>query len=404
MADATGSLEAKFARIRPHLHEAGVRLWAANEALALGYGGVSTVARATGLSRTTIHAGIAELRERSASPLEPGRVRRPGGGRKKLTEKDPELGPALNRLVDPVTRGDPESCLRWTSKSTTKLARELTQSGHAVSQRTVCDLLAAEGYSLQSLRKTREGGSHPDRDAQFHHLNGQAQAAITAGQPVISVDTKKKELVGDFKNGGREWQAKGNPVRVRVHDFIEPALGKAAPYGVYDVAANQGWVSVGIDHDTASFAVHAIRRWWSQMGRRAYPDTPALLITADAGGSNGSRVRLWKWELQKLADETGLRIGVSHLPPGTSKWNKIEHRLFAFISMNWRGKPLTSHAVILKLIAATTTTTGLTVQAHLDSSTYPTGITISDEQLKQLRIERDPFHGEWNYTILPRRP
>jgi hypothetical protein len=299
------------------LNEAGLRLWAANEALSLGYGGVSEVARATALSRTTIHAGMAEL-ESTELVDEPGRIRRGGGGRKKLTDKDPGLLGALNKLVDPVTRGDPESPLRWTSKSTTKLAQELVKDGHPVSQRTVCDLLTAEGYSLQSVRKTREGAQHPDRDAQFQYLNAQVQAAIKDGQPVISVDTKKKELVGDFKNAGQEWQKKGTPVRVRVHDFVDPALGKAAPYGVYDLAANQGWVSVGIDYDTAEFAVESIRRWWQRMGKPIYPLVTRLLITADCGGSNGNRVRLWKVSLQRFADETGLVLQVRHLPPGTT--------------------------------------------------------------------------------------
>ena len=319
-----GVLAEKFGRIRPHLNEASLRLWAANEALSLGYGGVSEVARATQLSRTTIHAGIAEL-ESAAVAHQSNRIRRRGGGRKKLTDKDPGLLGALNKLVDPVTRGDPESPLRWTSKSTTKLAQELSTNGHPVSQRTVCDLLTGEGYSLQSVRKTREGAQHRDRDAQFQFLNAQVQAAFQAGQPVISVDTKKKELVGDFKNAGQEWQKKKTPIKVRVHDFVDAVLGKAAPYGVYDLAANQGWVSVGIDHDTAEFAVESIRRWWRQMGKPIYPKATRLLITADCGGSNGNRVRLWKVALQRFADETSITLQIRHLPPGTSKWNKIEH-------------------------------------------------------------------------------
>jgi len=303
--------------------------------------------------------------------------------------------------VDPATRGDPESGLRWTSKSTTKLAAELTQSGHPVSQRTVCDLLAAQGYSLQSVRKTREGGRHPDRDAQFQHLHAQVQAAIQAGQPVVSVDTKKKELVGDFKNAGQEWQKKGQPVEVRVHDFIDPALGKAAPYGVYDLAANQGWVSVGIDHDTAEFAVESIRRWWNQMGKARYPEAEHLTITADCGGSNGNRVRLWKVALQRLADETGLSLRVCHLPPGTSKWNKIEHRMFCHITKNWRGRPLESLAVIVSLIGSTTTANGLKIRAEIDASLYPKGQKISDEEMARVHLRPDPFHGEWNYVISP---
>ncbi len=394
------TLAEKFARIRPHLNEASLRLWAANEALALGYGGVSAVARATALSRTTIHAGMAELGNAVAVP-EPHRIRRSGAGRKKLTEKDPGLLGALNKLVDPVTRGDPESALRWTSKSTTKLAQELKTSGHPVSQRTVCDLLAGEGYSLQSVRKTREGAQHPDRDAQFHFLNAQVQTAMQAGQPVISVDTKKKELVGDFKNVGQEWQRKKEPVQVRVHDFVDPLLGKAAPYGVYDLAANQGWVSVGIDHDTAEFAVESIRRWWQQMGKPLYPKAQRLLITADCGGSNGYRVRLWKVALQRFADETGLTLQVRHLPPGTSKWNKIEHRMFCHITQNWRGRPLESLAVIVDLISHTTTEQGLKIRAEIDASSYPKGQTVSDEALRRVHLQPDAFHGEWNYSILP---
>jgi Rhodopirellula transposase DDE domain len=382
------------------LNEASLRLWAANEALSLGYGGVSEVSRATQLSRTTIHAGIAEL-ESAAVAHESNRIRRSGGGRKKLTDKDPGLLGALNKLVDPVTRGDPESPLRWTSKSTTKLAQELSTNGHPVSQRTVCDLLTGEGYSLQSVRKTREGAQHPDRDAQFQFLNAQVQAAFKAGQPVIRVDTKKKELVGDFKNAGQEWQKKKTPIKVRVHDFVDPVLGKAAPYGVYDLAANQGWVSVGIDHDTAEFAVESIRRWWRQMGKPIYPKATRLLITADCGGSNGNRVRLWKVALQRFADETSITLQVRHLPPGTSKWNKIEHRMFCHITQNWRGKPLESLAVIVDLMGHTTTEKGLKIRAEIDASSYPKGQTVSDEAMKLVQLKPDAFHGEWNYAILP---
>jgi hypothetical protein len=401
MPRRTSALALKFTRIRPHLNEAGLRLWAANEALSLGYGGVSAVSRATGISRTTIHAGMAELERPAAAAAGEGRVRRSGGGRKRVTEKDPGLRDALNRLVDPVTRGDPESTLRWTSKSTTKLARELTKGGHPVSQRTLCDLLAAEGYSLQSVRKTREGAQHPDRDAQFHHLNAQAQAAIQDGQPVISVDTKKKELVGDFKNAGQEWRKKRDPVKVRVHDFADPVLGKAAPYGVYDLAANQGWISVGIDHDTAEFAVESIRRWWQQMGKPLYPKASRLMITADCGGSNGYRGRLWKVALQRFADETGLTVQVCHLPPGTSKWNKIEHRMFCHITQNWRGKPLESLAVIVELIGHATTAKGLRIRAEIDASSYPQGKKVSAEEMALVQLRPDPFHGEWNYAISP---
>ena len=402
MVETALALKEKFERLKPHMNEAGLRLWAANEALALGYGGVSTVSRATGISRGTIHVGQSELNEvPTAVSVDEGHSRRPGGGRKRITETDPGLKDALNRLVDPVTRGDPESPLRWTSKSTTKLAAELTKSGHAVSQRTVCDLLADEGFSLQSVRKTREGSQHEDRDAQFQHLNARAQASIKGGQPVISVDTKKKELIGDFKNAGQEWQPKRSPVKVRVHDFPDPELGKAAPYGVYDLAANQGWVSIGIDHDTAEFAVESIRRWWLEMGRPLYLKATHLMITADCGGSNGYRVRLWKVALQRFANETGLIVEVCHLPPGTSKWNKIEHRMFCHITQNWRGRPLESLAVIVELIAATTTTKGLKIRAEIDRGSYPKGQTVSDADLALVNINPDPFHGEWNYAIHP---
>lgn len=382
--------------------EAALRLWAAVEAEALGRGGVAAVARVTGLSRTTIYVGLGELKQKIPLAMKDGRMRRAGGGRKRLTAKDPGLRAALDQLVEPFTRGDPESPLRWTSKSTTKLAQALTAAGHPVSQRTVCDPLAEAGYSLQSTRKTREGGQHVDRDAQFQHLHGQVQAALHDRQPVISVDTKKKELVGDFKNAGREWHAKGQPVPVRVHDFVDPVLGKAAPYGVYDVAANQGWVSIGIDHDTAEFAVESIRRWWRQMGQPLYPQATRLLVTADCGGSNGYRVRLWKVALQRLADETKLTIQVCHLPPGTSKWNKIEHRMFCHITQNWRGKPLESLEVIVQLIAHTTTAEGLKIQTEIDASSYPKGQKVSDEELAKVQLAPDAFHGEWNYSIRPR--
>jgi len=329
-------------------------------------------------------------------------VRRPGGGRKKTATTDPTVRADLERLVEPVTLGDPESPLRWTSKSVRRLAAALRDAGHRVSHQWVAEALRDLGYSLQGNRKTREGSANPDRDAQFAHINAAAEVALAAGEPVISVDTKKKELVGDFKSGGREWRPRGAPEQVRMHDFALPALGRVSPYGVYDLAANAGWVSVGIDHDTAAFAVATIRRWWLGAGRARYPRARRLLITADGGGSNGSRVRLWKWELQRLADETGLTIAVCHLPPGTSKWNTIEHRLFAFISQNWRGKPLISHAVILNLIAATTTVTGLTVESYLDTDPYPAGQTVDDAQMATVCLARDAFHGEWNYTIAPR--
>lgn len=362
------------------------------------------MARATGLSRTTIHAGMKDLQETQAGEPAPRgrpRSRKAGGGRKPVTIKDPDLLTALEELVDPVTRGDPESPLRWTAKSTIALAGELAAQGHRVSQRTVCDLLHALGYSLQAVRKNREGGTHPDRNAQFLHINERAKAFMAQGEPVISVDTKKKELVGDFANKGREWQPKGEPEQVRVHDFIDKKLGKVSPYGVYDHQAREGWVSVGTDHDTSAFAAESIRRWWRQMGRPLYPRARRLLITADGGGSNGSRVRLWKIELQKLADELGLEVAVSHFPPGTSKWNRIEHWMFNHISANWRGRPLSSHEVIINLIGATTSAGGLKVRAELDSGVYPTGIKVSDEELSAVNLQPDAFHGEWNYSILP---
>ena len=393
-------IAARYAQVAGTLDERGRRAVAAAEALAYGWGGITAVSRAVGLSRSVVALGVKELRGLVPSAA-PGRIRRPGGGRKKLVATDPTVREDLERLVEPATRGDPESPLRWTSKSVRKLAAALRAAGHQVSHQWVAEALHDLGYSLQGNRKTREGGGHPDRDAQFAHINAAAEAALAAGEPVISVDTKKKELVGDFKNGGREWRPAGRPEEVRVHDFVLPELGRVSPYGVYDLAANAGWVSVGVDHDTAAFAVATIRRWWHGTGRARYPGARRLLITADGGGSNGSRVRLWKWELQRLADETGLTISVCHFPPGTSKWNKIEHRLFSFISRNWRGKPLTSYAVILSLIAATTTETGLTVESYLDTTRYPPGRKVSDAEMATLRLARDAFHGEWNYTIIP---
>ena len=359
------------------------------------------MSRATGVSRQVIRQGLAELQQPVASPA--GRIRRPGGGRKKAVEKDPALLAELEKLVQPTTRGDPESPLRWTCKSVRKLAAELQRRGHRISYPLVAELLHQMDYSLQGNRKTKEGTSHPDRNAQFEHIHDRVQHYIRGQQPVISVDTKKKELVGDFKNGGREWRPQGDPQRVRVHDFRIKELGRASPYGIYDLAQNSGWVSVGVDHDTASFAVETIRRWWYAVGQPKYPRADRLLITADSGGSNGSRLRLWKFELQGLADETGLRLAVCHFPPGTSKWNKIEHRLFSFISQNWRGQPLTSLAVIVSLIAGTTTTQGLHVHAELDTRAYPTGVKVSDQEMAHLHLLRDEFHGEWNYEILPRK-
>ncbi|MCA1701195.1 MAG: ISAzo13 family transposase [Actinobacteria bacterium] len=391
----------KFRVLAGELNERQRQLWAASEARAAGWGGVAATARATGISVPTIRKGVAELE--SGERLEGGRVRRPGGGRHQLSDTDPTLLGDLERLVEAGGRGDPESLLRWTSKSVRQLAGALREQGHAVHYTTVAKLLGLLGYSLQSNVKTREGASHPDRDAQFEHINQTAKAAIDAGQPVISVDTKKKELVGDFKNAGREWRPKGEPELVRVHDFKDKQLGKAIPYGVYDIASNKGWVNVGIDHDTAQFAVNSIRSWWQHLGRQRYPHAKRLQITADCGGSNGNRVRLWKVELQKLADETGLQIGVCHFPPGTSKWNRIEHRLFSYITINWRGKPLHSLETIINLIASTTTSTGLEVYARLDEGSYPNKIRVPDDQIKAVNLHGDPFHSEWNYTIKPKR-
>ena len=403
-ADVVESLRAKFAAVLPHLDERQQRLVMAGEARSLGHGGIAAVAEATGASRSRISQGVAEL-EAGAAPL--GRVRREGGGRKTLTATDPALLAALLALVEPTRRGDPCSPLCWTTLSTRKLAAELTGAGHPVGADTVARLLREQGFSLQANAKTVEGAQHPDRDAQFCYLNDQADAHLSAGDPVISVDTKKKELVGPYRNGGTEWRPAGQPEQVKVHDFIDPALGKANPYGVYDLAADTGWVSVGTDHDTAAFAVETIRRWWRFTGVTCYPHASRLLITADGGGSNGYRTRLWKTELAALAADTGLRITVCHLPPGTSKWNKIEHRLFSHISMNWRGRPLTSHDVIVQSIAATTTRTGLSVHAELDTDTYPTGVKIPDAQMKALHdtgaLYRHDWHPEWNYTLNPPR-
>ncbi|MDQ5851230.1 MAG: ISAzo13 family transposase [Chloroflexota bacterium] len=391
-------LAQKLGAILPHLNERQRRLVLAAEARALGHGGISRVARAAGVSRPTIQKGLEEL----AQPAATERIRRTGGGRKKLREQDPTLSTALEALVDPDTRGDPMSPLRWTCKSTRQLAETLTQQGHPVSEWVVRELLHEAGYSLQAPTKTLEGSDHPDRDAQFRYLNEQIKRFLEQGLPVVSVDTKKKELVGPFKNGGREWQPQGNPERVKVHDFPDPDLGKAIPYGIYDVGRNAGWVTVGQDHDTASFAVASLRRWWHAVGMQTYPRADCLLISADGGGSNGYRVRLWKVELQHFANATGLCVTVCHLPPGTSKWNKIEHCLFAHISMNWRGRPLISHEVVVNLIGATTTRAGLQVQAELDTGSYPTKIKVSDEEMAALRIRPHEFHGEWNYTIAPR--
>ena len=398
------TLSAKHAALRSVFTERSRRLWAATEARALGYGGIVMVARATGLSSATIGRGLAELD--ADAPLPVDRVRKPGAGRKRATTHDPTLLQDLDALVEPTAPGDPESPLRWTCLSTRTLAVALEALGHSVSHTVVAELLHGLGYSLQGNVKTREGRQHPDRDAQFRYIARQVRAAQRRQQPTISVDTKKKELVGPFKNGGRAWRPAKTPQRVRVHDFIIPGAtgGKAIPYGVYDLHRNEGWVSVGIDHDTATFAVRSIRRWWQHMGRPVYRDAASLFITADAGGSNGARLRLWKWELQQLANRTGLAITVSHFPPGTSKWNKIEHRLFSHIAMNWRGTPLVDVATIVSLIGSTHSRAGLRVRAELDRGQYPAGVTVTDAQLASVRLDRHRFHGDWNYTIHPVTP
>ena len=393
------SLRRRKAAILPHLDERQRRLFAAAEAKAAGYGGIAAVSRVTRIAASTIGRGLKDLE--APAPPSPGAVRRPGGGRKSLSATNPRLLEDLNGLVEPSARGDPMSPLRWTCKSLRRLSAELKKLGHQISHTVVGELLKKQKFSLQANRKTLEGADNPDRDAQFHFINDAVQAALAENQPAISVDTKKKELVGDFKNAGREWRPQGEPEDVRVHDFLIKDLGRAVPYGIYDLAANTGWVNVGIDNDTAAFAVQTIRRWWQDVGGVRYPLAKRLLITADGGGSNGSRVRLWKRELQRLADELGISIEVRHLPPGTSKWNKIEHRLFSFITQNWRAKPLVSYRVIVDLIAATTTETGLKVYCELDASSYPKGILVSDDEMASLNIQRADFHGEWNYTIAP---
>jgi transposase len=400
MHDATivERVQRMFSRLGPELDERSRRVWAAAEAMELGWGGASAVAKATGLSRTTIRAGIADLQQ---PPQDLSRVRRPGGGRKSLTAHDPQLPSALESLVEPTERGEPDSPLRWTIRSARVLAETLTRQGHPVSHSTVASLLQEAGFSLQANRKTREGGTHPDRNAQFLYLNEQVKRCQRHRQPAVSVDTKKKELVGDFKNGGREYRRRGQAQKVRVHDFKDPELGKAIPYGVYDLQHNEGWVSVGIDHDTAEFAANTIRRWWKRMGRKRFPQAKELLITADSGGSNSSRSRLWKVALQNFADATGMKLTVCHFPPGTSKWNKIEHRLFSFITMNWRGKPLVSVEAIVELIGNTTTREGLQVQTAIDPKQYQAGIKVSDQQLAQVRFQPHAFHGDWNYSIVP---
>ncbi len=398
--DIDQQLQEQFALLVPHLDEKQRRLMAAADVQILGQGGVSRAARVTGLSRPTIYKGITELEKRDV-PVD--RVRRAGAGRKKLSEKYPSILQELESLVDPVTRGDPMSPLRWTCKSTRQLANVLAKRGFKVGYRSVAKMLKELGYSLQANAKTLEGASHPDRDKQFRYINNRVKRFLNKGLPVISVDTKKKELVGKYRNKGKEWQPAGEPEKVNVHDFKDPLLGKAIPYGIYDVKHDQGWVNVGCDHDTASFAVESIRRWWYGMGEPVYGDAGQLLVCADSGGSNGYRVRLWKTELQRFADETGVKITVCHLPPGTSKWNKIEHRLFSYISMNWRGCPLISHEVVVELIAATTTRSGLIVKAELDTDEYPLHLKVPDEEMAAVRLKPHSFHGEWNYTISPRK-
>lgn len=403
IASAIRQIKSRYRSLVPLMDERLRRQWAATEARAYGWGGLSAVSAATGMSRNTIRKGVAELevRKKKSKAVVEARLRRKGGGRKCLTASDPGLLVALEVLVEPMSRGDPQSALRWTCKSTARLAEELTRQAHPIGAWTVGALLRKAGYSLQSNRKTKEGARHPDRNAQFEHINTMVKRLQRRGQPVISVDTKKKELVGQFKNSGREWQPKGEPEEVDVHDFPDPHLGKVIPYGVFDLSQNEGWVSVGIDHDTAQFAVQAIGRWWKKMGAKRYPEAKELLITADGGGSNGSRCRLWKVALQALAVRLGLSIHVCHFPPGTSKWNKIEHRMFSHITQNWRGRPLISHEVIINLIAKTTTQTGLKIRAELDRGIYPIGLKITDAELTGLNLKLAKFHGDWNYTLLP---
>ena len=391
----------KYEPQKPSLNELSRRLWAAAEARSLGRGGAAAVVAATGMSSATVYRGLADLEAARTGLLPAGRIRRPGGGRKRARDKQSGLSEALAALVEPTSRGDPEQSLRWTCASTYRLASELRRQGFQVGPRTVAKELKEQEYSLQSNRKTREGKGHPDRDAQFGYINQQVMAFQRRGQPAISVDTKKKELVGDFKNSGREWRPRGQPEEVQVHDFRDPKVPKAIPYGVYDLARNEGWVSVGIDHDTARFATASIRRWWRKMGRKRYPRAKELLITADCGGSNSSRTRLWKVALQELADDVGLRLTICHFPPGTSKWNKIEHRMFCHITQNWRGRPLTDYAVIVQLIGNTRTTAGLKICSELDDHVYPLKETVTAEQLAHVRLTPATFHGEWNYTVTP---
>jgi transposase len=398
MENLNVALKEKYNALKIHLDERSLRLCAAADARVIGRGGVSSIARASGMSRTTIHVGLKDLDNGTRSK----KIRRAGAGRKSLVETDPDISLSLEKLIDPVTRGDPESPLRWTSKSTTNLAQELTAIGHSISQRSVWNLLDELGYSMQSNRKSNEGSNHPDRDAQFQFIAANVATFLEAGLPVISVDTKKKELIGNYRNVGSEWEKKGNPQKVNTYDFMDKELGKVAPYGVYDIAQNKGWVNVGISKDTAEFAVESIRRWWYAMGCTIYKDADQLMITADGGGSNGSRVRLWKIKLQDLANELNKTILVRHFPPGTSKWNKIEHRMFCHITENWRGRPLISREAVVQLIGATTTAAGLEIKAMLDENSYQSGIKVSNEEIQNVNIHRDEFHGEWNYEIRPK--
>lgn len=401
MGSAVDVLRNKYGVVRNLLDERGRRVWAASEAVSLPYGGVSLVAEATGMSRTTIYAGMRELKKRKGRPIEKGRIRKVGGGRKSLTAHHPDLLAALEQLLEPVSRGDPMSPLRWTSKSTSKLAEELQRQGYRISDRKVADLLRQLGYSLQANAKSLEGKQHPDRDAQFEYLNAKVKKFVEQGLPAISIDTKKKELVGNYSNGGQEWRPKGEPELTLSHDFPDKDLGKAIPYGIYDMGRNEGWVSVGIDHDTADFAIDSIFAWWKHMGSKNYPKATELFIMADSGGSNARRSRLWKVGLQRLANLTGLHVHVSHFPPGTSKWNKIEHRMFSFITMNWRARPLISYETIVKLIGNTSTRKGLKIKAKLNQKTYPTGVEVPDSQMAGLNLKPKEFHGDWNYSLLP---
>jgi len=395
-------IETKYSHLKPFLNERSRRLWAATEASALGYGGILAVHRATGISQNTIRCGLRELENETSNPLTPARIRQSGSGRKRIEQREPGIVAALDQLVEPSSRGEPQCCLRWTCKSVNQLATALQGQGYLVSTMTVYNLLKEMGYSLQSNRKTQEGNQHPERNQQFQQIARQVEAFQQQHRPVISIDAKKKENIGQFKAVGQEWQPKGEPTPVKTHDFPDKSLGKAIPYGIYDLTQNQGWVNVGIDHDTAEFAVESIRRWWQQLGQAHYPRCKHLLITADCGGSNGYRNRLWKLKLQEFADESGLTLHVCHFPPGTSKWNKIEHRLFCHITTNWRGKPLTSLETVIQLISNTTTQTGLEVHAQMDNNLYPTGIQVTDAQFNAITIQRCRFHGDWNYRIMPR--